>query len=98
MEQYYQQYYSSHYAQAYAQYQSHNLAFVPQNLQSQQPAHSISQMSSWYQHGTDRCSHKGCQFLGSKKSVELHMMDRHLIYPHGWDNKKSSTGWDADPS
>ncbi|TBU48192.1 nuclear fragile X mental retardation-interacting protein 1-domain-containing protein [Dichomitus squalens] len=52
----------------------------------------------WYQPGTSRCSQQGCSFTGSKKSVELHMMDRHLIYPPGWDHRKKKNDWDADPS
>ncbi|EPQ60715.1 hypothetical protein GLOTRDRAFT_118856 [Gloeophyllum trabeum ATCC 11539] len=35
--------------------------------------------------------------MGSKKSVEIHMMDRHLIYPPGWE-KRQKNDWDADPS
>ncbi|TBU34524.1 nuclear fragile X mental retardation-interacting protein 1-domain-containing protein [Dichomitus squalens] len=52
----------------------------------------------WYQPGTSRCSQQGCSFTGSKKSVELHTMDRHLIYPPGWDHRKKRNDWDADPS
>ncbi|KIK71095.1 hypothetical protein GYMLUDRAFT_314137 [Collybiopsis luxurians FD-317 M1] len=52
--------------------------------------------STWYQPGRDMCPYKGCSFTGSAKSVEIHMMDRHLIYPPGWDKKKPE--WDADPS
>ncbi|KIY47038.1 hypothetical protein FISHEDRAFT_46075 [Fistulina hepatica ATCC 64428] len=55
-------------------------------------------MSSWYQTGQARCSYKGCSFQGSSKSVEIHMMDRHLIYPRGWEKRKNADDWDADPS
>lgn len=54
--------------------------------------------SSWYQPGDSRCTHKNCTFSGSHRSLETHMMDRHLIYPPGWDNKKKRPDWDADPS
>ena len=55
------------------------------------------QSSSWYQPGNHRCSYHGCNFTGSQKSLEVHMMDRHLIYPPGW-NKRKKGEWDADPS
>jgi len=51
---------------------------------------------SWYQSGNFRCQRQGCPFLGSHKSVEIHMMDRHFIFPPGW--KKTKDDWDADPS
>lgn len=47
-------------------------------------------------HGDSKCRYEGCSFGGSKKSVDTHMMDRHLIYPPGWKKKKDN--WDADPS
>ncbi|KZT30493.1 hypothetical protein NEOLEDRAFT_13131 [Neolentinus lepideus HHB14362 ss-1] len=53
---------------------------------------------SWYQPGNERCTYRDCQFTGSKKSVEIHMMDRHLIYPPGWQKRKKQSDWDADPS
>ncbi|KAF8622889.1 hypothetical protein AX15_006654 [Amanita polypyramis BW_CC] len=56
------------------------------------------QSSGWYQAGNCRCSYHGCSFIGSQKSVEIHMMDRHLIYPLGWEKRKKKTEWDADPS
>ena len=49
----------------------------------------------WYQPGNCRCTRQGCTFTGSKKSVEIHMMDRHFIFPLGWQKKDE---WDADPS
>lgn len=52
----------------------------------------------WYQSGNSRCTRPGCNFVGSQKSVEIHMMDRHLIYPSGWENRKRKSDWDADPS
>ncbi|EIW86631.1 hypothetical protein CONPUDRAFT_86592 [Coniophora puteana RWD-64-598 SS2] len=54
--------------------------------------------NSWYQPGNARCSHPGCSFMGSHKSLELHMMDRHLIFPPGWEKRRKSDEWDADPS
>jgi hypothetical protein len=57
-----------------------------------------SQTSSWYQPGGHRCTYKGCAFTGSQKTVEVHMMDRHLIYPPGWEKRNKQNDWDADPS
>ena len=51
---------------------------------------------SWYQPGNVRCQRQGCPFLGSHKSVEIHMMDRHFIFPPGWQKHKDD--WDTDPS
>ncbi|CAK5280557.1 unnamed protein product, partial [Mycena citricolor] len=53
---------------------------------------------SWFQPGNNRCTYKACTFTGSKHSVETHMMDRHLIFPPGWDRRKKQDDWDADPS
>jgi hypothetical protein len=30
--------------------------------------------------------------------VEIHRMDRHLIYPAGWEHRRREGDWDADPS
>ena len=58
----------------------------------------LDSKSFWYQPGNNRCNHQGCTFFGSHKSVEIHMMDRHLIYPPGWEKRKKKLDWDADPS
>ncbi|KAH9064308.1 hypothetical protein EDB87DRAFT_1400587 [Lactarius vividus] len=52
----------------------------------------------WYTPGSSRCTHSGCAFSGSPNSLEIHMMDRHLIYPPGWHARKRQSDWDADPS
>ncbi|KAI9445286.1 nuclear fragile X mental retardation-interacting protein 1-domain-containing protein [Lactarius indigo] len=52
----------------------------------------------WYTPGSSRCMHPGCAFTGSHNSLEVHMMDRHLIYPPGWHARKRQSDWDADPS
>jgi len=54
--------------------------------------------SNWYQPGDIRCTYKACNFSGSQKVVEIHMIDRHLIYPPGWENRTKRSDWDADPS
>lgn len=55
------------------------------------------QNQPWKTPGNVRCSSAGCNFVASAKSVEIHMMDRHLIYPPGWDKRKQKRDWDADP-
>ena len=67
---------------------------IPSNNRNQIHPHL---MSTWYQPGSTRCFHPGCKFVGSNRSVEIHMMDRHLIFPPGWDKRKKQE-WDADPS
>ena len=52
----------------------------------------------WYTAGNSRCTHSGCTFTGSANSVQIHMMDRHLIYPPGWHARKRQPDWDTDPS
>lgn len=52
----------------------------------------------WYHPGSNRCSNPGCNFTGSFKALETHKMDRHLIYPPGWEMRKKTSDWDADPS
>jgi len=54
--------------------------------------------STWYQPGNNRCTYKNCTFTGSAKSLEIHRMDRHLIYPPGWEKRNKAQDWDADPS
>ena len=54
--------------------------------------------SSWLVPGTERCTHQGCNFTASAKSVEIHMMDRHLIFPPGHSNANRSSAWDGDPA
>ena len=64
----------------------------------QKPTYRGAVAAHWYQPGGCHCSKAGCSFSGSKKSVEIHMMDRHLIYPPGWEKRKKKDDWDADPS
>ncbi|KAJ6503444.1 hypothetical protein C8R47DRAFT_1106211 [Mycena vitilis] len=96
-------YYSSHYAQAYMQ-QALPVAATPQCYTTYDP--SVPQNSPipgpssapWYQSGGSRCTYKNCTFRGSAQTVETHMMDRHLIFPPGWEKRKKRPDWDADPS
>lgn len=89
---------SSHYAQAYLQ---NSLGGFPQQTPPQ-TAPSTSTAASTFQprhrpKGTHRCTYDQCTFSGSQKSVEIHMMDRHLIYPPNY-NKNRQRDWDTDPS
>ncbi|KAH9898015.1 nuclear fragile X mental retardation-interacting protein 1-domain-containing protein [Cubamyces lactineus] len=70
----------------------------PSRPSAPKPQHHGGGQGGWYQPGNHRCSQPGCSFSGSKKSVETHMMDRHLIYPPGWEHRKKKDDWDADPS
>ena len=97
-------YFSSHYANAYNTMNAQGLGYTNLPSSSSHPStqHALPRQSmpashgSWYRPGSDRCRQPGCSFTGSAKSVEIHMMDRHLIYPPG--HKKEKGGWDADPS
>lgn len=62
------------------------------------PRSNFQARSSWYEPGNTTCSREGCPFSGSKKSVEIHMMDRHFIFPTDWEKRKRKDEWDADPS
>jgi hypothetical protein len=55
-------------------------------------------LAHWYTPGKNRCTYSTCTFMGSAQSVEIHMMDRHLIYPPGGHTRKRQPDWDADPS
>ncbi|KAG0708953.1 hypothetical protein DFH29DRAFT_889842 [Suillus ampliporus] len=69
---------------------------VPARTNDKRPDFTNGQAyASWYQPGNCRCTRQGCAFTGSKKSVETHMMDRHFIFPPGWQKKDE---WDTDPS
>ena len=104
---------SSHYAQACMQMHvggSNNPQLSSMYPGSSTPIYSAQRVvqraapsfssfsSSWYQPGNSRCTYTGCLFTGSPKALEIHMMDRHLIYPPGWEQRKKSRDWDADPS
>ncbi|KAG6888681.1 hypothetical protein C0995_006671 [Termitomyces sp. Mi166 len=91
----YQPFYSSHYAQAYSQqflqpYAMPNYTPIP--------THNVNRITPWCPPGHSRCTYKECQFTGAPKTLETHMMDRHLIFPPGWDRRPKKPEWDADPS
>ena len=86
---------SSHYAQAY----SNSLGGFPQPTPTQTtPSHSTSTYHPRPRpKGTHKCTWDRCSFTGSQKAVEIHMMDRHLVYPPNY-NKNKQRDWDTDPS
>ncbi|KAG5221235.1 nuclear fragile mental retardation-interacting protein [Salix suchowensis] len=105
--------YSSHYARAYMQsldgqqgshsapQASTSTSFYesnPSNGHRQQRAPFDTRPPSWHQHGSHQCTYLNCKFTGSPKTLEIHRMDRHLIYPPGWDKQRKKNDWDADPS
>ncbi|KAF8898649.1 hypothetical protein BD779DRAFT_1607395 [Infundibulicybe gibba] len=89
----YQPYYSSYYSQAYMQAYAkvENYSPASTNLPINPPSNNSRS------NDPRLVRNLGCSFTGSQKTVEIHMMDRHLIFPLGWDNRKKSD-WDADPS
>ena len=88
---------SSHYAQAYLQNSLGGFPRTPtQTVPSTSPSTSTFQLRPRPK-GTHKCTHDQCAFSGSQKAVEIHMMDRHLIYPPK-HNKTKQRDWDADPS
>ncbi|KAJ2920384.1 hypothetical protein MD484_g40, partial [Candolleomyces efflorescens] len=100
--------YSSHYLQAYMQsqpgyYQQQQYQPTPPQYPnvpgpSNPRPRLVQPTGQWYQPGNKRCTYKDCTFTGSHSSVEIHMMDRHLIFPPGWERRPKKTEWDADPS
>jgi hypothetical protein len=103
--------YSSHYAQAYIQANTgmpstsqvvhHQPIGLPPNpylnhtTSIPMPARNLPMRAN---PGDQRCTYKECTFVGSRKALEIHRMDRHLIYPPGWEKRPKADNWDADPS
>ncbi|KAF9460814.1 hypothetical protein BDZ94DRAFT_1265215 [Collybia nuda] len=72
---------------------------TPESTGGQNQPNSFPPTSAtWYQPGNSKCTFKGCNFTASYKTLEIHMMDRHLIYPPRWEKKQKKHDWDADPS
>ncbi|TIC00528.1 NADH-ubiquinone oxidoreductase [Wallemia mellicola] len=71
------------YNAAYYNYYN-NQQFYPQQQQQQQQPHSKPKKQKQPQQQQSKCSQPDCFITGSKKEVEIHMMDRHLIYPPGY--------------
>jgi hypothetical protein len=46
--------------------------------------------------GPAGCTQIGCFFRGTRRDVHIHMMDRHLIFPPGWKEKKRKRDEDSD--
>jgi hypothetical protein len=92
-------------AQGYAYSSTYNPLAVPStsfnyvssNTSNSRPSRAAPVMH-WCTPGKSKCTYYGCTFTGSANSVEIHMMDRHLIYPPGWQTRKHQPDWDTDPS
>ncbi|CAE6425069.1 unnamed protein product [Rhizoctonia solani] len=91
---YYQSQMQPHYASAY-HYGLQGIA-VPQPTQitvpspgfsGNQPMTSLVPLHMRNRGGPVKCGYEGCPFTGVHKEVEVHKMDRHLIFPPGWQEK-----------
>lgn len=87
-----------HYASAYYAQGYYAQPSAPQPMQitvpspgfaRNQPMASIVPMHMRNCVGPARCGHEGCMFAGSHKEVEVHKMDRHLIFPPGWQENQA---------
>ncbi|KAG9096120.1 hypothetical protein FS749_009110 [Ceratobasidium sp. UAMH 11750] len=87
-----------HYANAVFQGGYYVQSAVPQPMQitipspgfaRNQPMASLVPIHMRNRVGPARCGHEGCLFAGSHKEVEVHRMDRHLIFPPGWEDDQA---------
>ena len=87
-----------HYASAYYAQGYYAQPSVPQPMQitvpspgfaRNQPMASLVPIHMRNRVGPVRCGHEGCMFAGSHKEVEVHKMDRHLIFPPGWQENQA---------
>jgi hypothetical protein len=92
-------------AQGYAYSSTYNPLAVPStsfnyvsSINNNTRPSRAAPVMQWYTSGKSKCTYLGCTFTGSANSVEIHMMDRHLIYPPGWHTRKHQADWDTDPS
>ncbi|KAL5641272.1 hypothetical protein ACGC1H_001677 [Rhizoctonia solani] len=97
---YYQNQMQTHYVNAY-HYRQQGATMTPQPTQitvpspgfsSHQPMASLVPLHMRNRTGPVRCGHEGCLFAGTHKEVEVHKMDRHLIFPPGWQGKGKGKG------
>ncbi|CAE6470593.1 unnamed protein product [Rhizoctonia solani] len=87
---YHQNQMQPHYANAY-HYQQQGapaqITLPPPGFSSHQPIASLVPLHMRNRAGPVRCGFEGCLFAGTHKEVEVHKMDRHLIFPPGWQEK-----------
>ncbi|CAE6395976.1 unnamed protein product [Rhizoctonia solani] len=76
-----------HYQQQAATSQSTQIIVPSPGLSRHQPMASLVPLHMRNRSGPVRCGHEGCLFAGTHKEVEVHKMDRHLIFPPGWQEK-----------
>jgi hypothetical protein len=85
-----------HYANAYhyglqgaAVHQPAPITVPTPGFSSNQPMTSLVPLHMRNRGGPVKCGHEGCLFTGTHKEVEVHKMDRHLIFPPGWHEKRN---------
>ncbi|KAJ1311429.1 hypothetical protein OPQ81_009918 [Rhizoctonia solani] len=91
---YYQTQIQPHYANAYyyrqpgaAMSQPSQITVPSPGFSKHQPMMALAPFHMRNRSGPVRCGHEGCPFAGTLKEVEVHKMDRHLIFPPGWEEK-----------
>jgi hypothetical protein len=87
-----------HYANAYysaqqgAMSQPTQITIPPAGFSKNQPIGALVPLHMRNRVGPVRCGHEGCLFAGTHKEVEIHKMDRHLIFPPGWEERGKGKG------
>ncbi|KAG8691867.1 hypothetical protein FRC11_007226 [Ceratobasidium sp. 423] len=91
---YYQSQTQPHYANAYyygqqgiSMSQPTQITVPSPGFSRYQPMASLVPLHMRNSTGPVKCGHEGCLFAGTHKEVEVHKMDRHLIFPPGWQEK-----------
>lgn len=75
--------------------------YAPDQFANPLPVEALLSMSSQRPHGSSHgamnnggalpCKREGCAFKGrDRQDLELHMMDRHFIYPTGWEERQKA--------
>ncbi|CAE7225630.1 unnamed protein product [Rhizoctonia solani] len=95
----YQSQMQPHYANAYhyrqpgaATSQPTQITVPSPGFSSYQPMASLVPLHIRNRNGPVRCGHGECLFSGTHREVEVHKMDRHLIFPPGWQEKGKGKG------
>ncbi|CAE6469864.1 unnamed protein product [Rhizoctonia solani] len=96
---YYHNQMQPHYANAYhyqqqgaAMSQPTQITLPSPGVSSYQPMSSLVPLHMRNRSGPVKCGHEGCLFAGTHEEVEVHKMDRHLIFPPGWQGKGKGKG------
>lgn len=68
---------------------SNNSLYPHNGIHNNASSSSTSQFRSPQSRGAFPCSRQGCSYTGvSRQDTETHMMDRHFIYPPGYNSRK----------